>query len=167
MSPMESSRRHFLKQLASVVSVLVGGTQLAGCLGESGSQQESLAQPEVQANPAPTNTASAMPVTQAAADGSSKDAPVQTSANASPVWQSSPSIDFVEGVPATVSIRAFVTDPDSDPLVISLNSGALPPGMTWNPNTATLAYDGRPLGARENAPVQVSGLTFVADDQRN
>jgi hypothetical protein len=164
---MHLSRRDFLKHLGRALPLFVGGTQLAGCLGESGSQPDAMAQPETRAIPATTGAASSPAAGQVAASASAPDGTTKSSANASPVWQPTPTIDFVEGVPATVSIRAFVTDANSDPLVISLNSGALPPGITWNPNTATLAYDGRPLGAREDAPVQVSGVTFVADDQRN
>jgi len=164
---MHLNRRDFLKHLGSAVSLFVGGTQLGGCLGESGSQPEAVAQPEAQASPDKTGTAPSPLAGQAAANDPNKEGATQIPANAGPVWQPSPTIDFVEGVPATVSIRAFVTDPDSDPFVINLNSGTLPPGITWNPNTATLAYDGRPLGARADAPVQVSGVTFVADDQRN
>lgn len=87
------------------------------------------------------------------------------SANAAPVWQPEPAIDFVEGVPAVVSIRNFVNDPDGAALLITLNSGALLPGITWNPNDATLAYDGRPLGAKADVPVVVTGITFAADDR--
>ncbi len=87
-------------------------------------------------------------------------------ANAAPVWQPSPAIEFVEGVPAVVPISSFVNDPDGAALVITLNSGTLLPGITWNPNNATLAYDGRPLGAKPDAPVVLTGVTFAADDRR-
>jgi hypothetical protein len=80
------------------------------------------------------------------------------------VWQASPTIEFVEGIPATVSVSQFVQDPDQDPLVIQLRTGALIPGITWNPSNATIAYDGRPLGAKPQDPVVLSGITFSADD---
>jgi hypothetical protein len=41
------------------------------------------------------------------------------------------------------------------------------PGITWNPTTAVIEYDGRPLGAKPGAPVVVTGITFSADDRRN
>jgi hypothetical protein len=92
--------------------------------------------------------------------------PVAEPLDGSPVWQPSPTIEFVEGVPAVVSVRQFVQAPDSDPLVIALQSGTLIPGLTWNPTAYTIAYDGRPLGAKPDAPVIVTGLTFTADDGR-
>jgi hypothetical protein len=69
----------------------------------------------------------------------------------------------VEGVPAVVSIRNFVRDPDSDPLVITLKSGALLAGLTWNPKNYTIAYDGLPMGAEPDAPI-VTTFIFSADD---
>jgi len=47
-----------------------------------------------------------------------------------------------------------------------LASGALVPGLTWNPADYTIAYDGRALGASDDAPVVVTGLVFTADDGR-
>ena len=58
----------------------------------------------------------------------------------------------------------FVRDPDSDPLVITLNSGELLPGFTWNPLNYTLAYDGRPMGAKPDASIFT--VIFGADDGR-
>src|SRR5262245_55767924 len=93
-------------------------------------------------------------------------APPAGSPNHAPIWESSLLIDFVEGVPAVISVREFVRDPDSDPLVITLKSGALLPGMTWNPTDYTIVYDGRPMGASDGAPIEVTGLVFTADDGR-
>lgn len=154
---MRNPRRRFLKQLAGVVSVLVAGPQLAGCLGESDSQQSATSEPAMQSS-SPTATA---PTPQP-----TPPAPSQASSSSAPVWQPSPTIEFVEGVPAVVSMRDFVRDPDNDPLVITLKSGALLPGITWNPSNATIAYDGRPLGAKPDAPIVVTGITFIADDQK-
>ena len=95
---------------------------------------------------------------------SAPSAPTQPAGNGTPVWQASPAIEFVEGIPATVSVRQFVQDPDQDPLVIQLKTGAFLPGITWNPSNATIAYDGRPLGAKPQEPVVLSGITFSADD---
>jgi len=157
---MPNSRRYFLKQLAGVASVLVGGTQLVGCLGDSDPPPSAAIDPATQSS-SPTATA---PTT---ASMPAPSATSQAAVNSGPVWQPSPTIEFVEGVPATVSVRDFVQDPDQEPLVIALKSGALLPGMTWNPNNAMIAYDGRPLGAKDDAPVVVTGITFSADDGKN
>jgi len=157
---MPNSRRYFLKQLAGVASVLVGGTQLVGCLGDSDPPPSAAIDPATQSS-SPTATA---PTT---ASMPAPSATSQAAVNSGPVWQPSPTIEFVEGVPATVSVRDFVQDPDQEPLVIALKSGALLPGITWNPNNAMIAYDGRPLGAKDDAPVVVTGITFSADDGKN
>jgi hypothetical protein len=153
---MRTSRRYFLKQLAGAVSVLLGGSQLLGCLGED-SQQSSTAAPAAQSS-------AAMPATPALEPTPTTPSPTATPANSGPVWEPAPTIEFVEGAPAVVSVRQFVEDPNNDPLVISLKSGALIPGITWNPTNSTIAYDGRPLGAKNETPVVVSGVTFSADD---
>lgn len=163
---MQNSRRSFLQQLAGVVAVLLGGTPLAGCLGGSDSQQPPPSEPAVQSGAAAPDSP-VQPVAQSMQAGASAAGPNQMSANAAPVWQPAPAIEFVEGVPAVVPIRSFVNDPDGAALVITLNSGALLPGITWNPSDATLAYDGRPLGAKPDAPVVLTGITFAADDRRN
>lgn len=158
---MQTSRRAFLKRLAGVLSVLLGGAQLAGCLGESTSQPGAAAEPSVESTSSETASMAAPPA-PAPAPAQTTEAP----ATAGPVWQPSPVIDFVEGVPAAIAIRNFVSASDLNSVVITLNSGTLPPGMTWNPNTYSLAYDGRPLGAQPNAPVVLPGITFAADDRR-
>lgn len=155
---MRRARRSFLKQFAGVASVLVGGAQLVGCLGESDSQESAAPAPAMQSSPVTAT---------APTPGPTPAGPSQTAANSAPIWDPLPSIEFVEGVPAVVSVRNFVRDPDGDPLVITLNSGTLLPGITWNPSTAVLAYDGRPLGAKPGSPVVLTGLTFSADDRRN
>jgi hypothetical protein len=162
-SRMQKPRRYFLKQFAGFVSLLLGGTQITGCLGESDTQGPVTSQPSVQSGSAETSSQA----TQAVSFGSEPVVPSQGPANAGPVWQASPTIDFVEGVPAVVSIRNFVNDSDGGTLVVTLNSGTLLPGITWNPNDATLSYDGRPLGATPQAPVVLTGVTFAADDQNN
>ncbi len=150
---MRSSRRYFLKQLAGVVPVLVGAPQLAGCLKDD--------EPQAAAAPASSTTSSAQPVQQPPSQ------PPPTTGNSSPVWEPSPTIEFVEGVPAVIPISQFVQDADDDALVITMKSGALPPGITFNPSNATLAYDGRPLGAKPDVPVVTGGIVFVADDKKN
>jgi len=92
------------------------------------------------------------------------DAPSAAPSNGAPIWESATTIVFVEGVSAVISVRDYVRDPDSDPLVITLQSGELVPGLTWNPTDYTIAYDGRPMGARDDAPVEVTGVVFNADN---
>jgi len=164
---MLDSRRSFLKQLGGVVSALVGGTGLSGCLGEDDAQPSSATtRTQSAAQSAPIALTSPPPPDIPLTSPPPPDAPPAVAPDNSPVWQPSPSIEFVEGVPGTVSVRDFVSDPDSDPLVITLNSGTLLPGLTWNPTNYTIAYDGRPLGAKDDAPIVVTGLTFTADDGR-
>ena len=62
--------------------------------------------------------------------------------NTGPVWEPSPTIEFVEGVPATVSVRNFVQDPDRDPVVITMKSGRLcpeSPGIRVTPRSPMTA----------------------------
>lgn len=159
------SRRAFLKLV-----LLLSGAQLGGCLGSSGSEEPVATQPASEgtmrqgAPPEPAPTTPERTPTQVAP---TPTAPAQQAQNSGPVWDATPTIQFVEGVPAVVSVRQFVRDPNLDPLVIQLRSGALVPGMTWNPVDGTIVYDGRPLGATERTPILVSGVTFVADDGRN
>lgn len=152
---MQTSRRSFLARLAGAVSVLVGGTPLMGCLGEGDSDPPAASGSAMQSG----STTSAAQTTQ-----SPPAVPARQTTSSGPVWERSPTIEFVEGVPAKVSVREFVQDADRDALVIKQESGALLPGITWDPSRAILAYDGRPLGAKPGAPVVVTGLTFSADD---
>ena len=163
---MQTSRRLFLRQIAGVMSVTLGGTQLAGCLG-GGDSGESTSQPAGVSQVAAPASSSAAAASGASPAPSAPSAPTQQPLNSGPVWQPAPTIEFVEGIPSVDSVRQFVQDPDQDPLVIQLQSGSLLPGITWNPNNATIGYDGRPLGAQPNQPVMVSGVTFTADDGKN
>jgi hypothetical protein len=157
---MEPSRRFFLKRLMGAMAMTLAGTQLVGCLGNgSDSSQASGGEVQSSASSAPADA----PVTPASPAPS---APSQMAANSAPVWQPAPTIEFVEGVPTVIDVRQFVLDPDKDPLIITLKSGTLLPGITWNPNTYAIAYDGRPLGAKPDAPVVLTGITFSADDQQ-
>lgn len=153
---MRVARRSFLKRLASAAAVLLGGSQLLGCLADD-SQQATTQNPTTQPASPPPSAATTQPTPATAS---------QATLNSAPVWQSSPSIEFVEGVASAISVRQFVRDPDRDTFVITLKSGTLLPGITWNPNTAVLAYDGRPLGAKPGAPVVLTGITFAADDRK-
>src|SRR5262245_57930191 len=160
---MPTSRRFFLKQLAGVISAVLGGIQLSGCLLD-GSDQSASAPPATQADSA--TTAATAPAAQPSPTPPAAT-PASASVNSAPVWQPSPTIEFVEGVPAVVSVRDFVQDPNKDELVIAMTSGALIPGVMWNPTNATISYDGRPLGAKPDEPVVVSGIVFTADDKKN
>jgi hypothetical protein len=150
---MPISRRSFLARIVASASALVGGAPLLGCLGESDSDQSATASTTQSAAAPAAPTAPSAPAT-----------PTQTPANSGPVWESSPTIEFVEGVPSMVSVRQFVSDADRDALTIKQESGRLLPGITWDPSRAILSYDGRPLGAKPGAPVVITGLTFSADD---
>lgn len=159
------SRRSFLKLLA-----LFGGAQLAGCLGNSDSEQAANPQVSEQATgvqpiASPNATTSTQSVALAKPDAHT--GPAQQPQNTGPVWDPAPSIQFVEGVPTVISVRQFVQDPQNDPLVIQLRSGVLSPGMTWNPNDGTIAYDGRLYGATPDRPISLIGVTFSADDRKN
>ena len=138
---MRNARRSFLQALAGIASVAFGGSQLAGCLGHPSDSSTTVA--DTSAPPGP-----------------------EARPSSAPVWDSSTTIDFVEGVPAVISMREFVREPAQDPVAITLNSGKLVPGITWNPNNATLSYDGRPLGAKPGAPMVLTDFTFTADDRK-
>ncbi|HMH16563.1 MAG TPA: hypothetical protein VK572_00295 [Burkholderiales bacterium] len=100
-----------------------------------------------------TSTAPGGPVTP---PGSTPTPP----GNASPVWQTVPTISFTQGFPASISIANFVTDANGDALAIALNSGTLPPGVTFNTSTKSFVYDG-------NSPVaSTSGIVLLANDGR-
>ena len=153
---MRTTRRSFLTQLAAALSALLGVTPLSGCLPDNDTQESATSEQPTQSSPP------AAPATEPPPATSTRE-PLNTG----PVWQPSPTIEFVEGVPAVVSVRDFVQDPDRDPLVITMKSGRLLPGITWNPSNATIGYDGRPLGAKPGKPVVVPGVTFSADDRKN
>ena len=97
---MRIARRSFLRVLAGVASVVFGGSQLAGCLGYSSGKQSSSESPVSPAGSSTTTT----PATQITDNASSQARP-----SSAPVWDSSATIDFVEGVPAVISVREFVT----------------------------------------------------------
>ena len=115
--------------------------------------------PPVQSSPRPPSA----PPSQSAPRPPSLPPPT---VNRAPIWLPGTTIEFVEGVPAVVSMLGFVRDPDSDPLVITLQSGSLWPGFTWHPTNYTIAYDGRPMGAKVDAPIVAPAVIFSADDGR-
>lgn len=80
--------------------------------------------------------------------------------NGPPVWTTVPPIVFVQGVPSSISIAAFVIDPEGDELTITLNDVALPAGVTFDAGMKALVYDG-------TGPVAMtSGHVLTADDGR-
>ena len=75
-----------------------------------------------------------------------------------PVWTMVPPIQFTEGVAASVSIATFVSDPNGDPLTITKNDMALPPGVTYDATGQRFVYDG--IGAA----AYTDGHVLSADD---
>jgi hypothetical protein len=83
-----------------------------------------------------------------------------SASNQPPTWQAIPAITFTQGVAATIDIGKYVTDPNGDELSITKNNAPLPPGVTYDPATRTLRYDG--TGASATTAEHV----FTADDRR-
>jgi hypothetical protein len=79
-------------------------------------------------------------------------------ANLPPQWQGVPTITFTQGLAATISIAAFVTDPNGNPLTVTLNSPVLPPGVTYDAGNKRFVYDG--VGSVGTG----SGNVLTADD---
>lgn len=103
--------------------------------------------------------------------------------NRNPVWDTSP-IALTELQQGTFPLRPRASDPDGDPLVYSvfapfdraqiaasLVAAGLDPsgadGFSFDAETYSLRYDGRPLGMAENTEVLLeTGLRLSADDGR-
>ena len=78
--------------------------------------------------------------------------------NVAPVWSTVPTITFTQGVASSISIAAYVTDADQDPLTITMTTGTLPTGVTYDVASKSFVYDG--IG-----PVDTkSGVQLTADD---
>lgn len=85
---------------------------------------------------------------------------VQTLAavNRAPVWSTIPTIAFAQGIPSSISIADYVTDPDGDPVTIAKNAVTLPVGVTYDAASKSFIYDGSgPVGT-------TSGNILTADD---
>ena len=80
--------------------------------------------------------------------------------NLPPVWQAVTTVTFTQGIASSVSIAAYVSDPNGDGLTITRNSAALPPGVTYDAGNKRFVYDG--VGAVGIA----SGNVLTADDGR-
>lgn len=94
-------------------------------------------------------------------------AAVQTG-NSPPVWQATPpSVNFTQGVAGSVVVPLNVTDPDGDPLTLTLDSplpagvtvtGLPAVGVTTNPTNVTFAYDGVGVKASSNVVIGADDL---------
>jgi hypothetical protein len=62
--------------------------------------------------------------------------------NDPPVWSVVPPIIFTQGVAATFSIAAYVSDAENDDLEITRNDVPLPAGVTYDAATKSFIYDG-------------------------
>ena len=92
------------------------------------------------------------------ASGSDSAPPATPGANLPPAWSTVPNVMFAQGVASSVSIGAYVTDPNSDALTITKNSAALPPGVTFDSASKRFVYDG--VGVVGSTP----GVVLTADD---
>jgi hypothetical protein len=75
-------------------------------------------------------------------------------------WRTIPSIAFVEGVAASVSVADYVSDPDGDSLRVVRNEIELPPGVTFDAANLRFVYDGT------GAAAETEGHVLTADDGR-
>ena len=64
------------------------------------------------------------------------------SSNRPPVWSVIPTITFTQGIAASFSVAAFVTDEENDALSIAKNANPLPAGVTYDAATKSFIYDG-------------------------
>lgn len=89
--------------------------------------------------------------------------------NQSPVFDMSP-LQFVNGVPGVVDLALRASDPDGDPIVISVVSGLRPElegAFHFDHATFVLNYDGRDvLGSPDDQIELDSGIVLKADDGR-
>jgi hypothetical protein len=76
------------------------------------------------------------------ADPGSGGPGVNPASNLPPVWQMVATIQFTQGVASSVSIAAYVSDPNGDALTITKNTAALPAGVTYDAAGKRFAYDG-------------------------
>ena len=81
-------------------------------------------------------------------------------ANEAPRWMDVPPITFTQGIASSISIAAFVVDPNNDALTITTNGMPLPPGVTYDAAGQRFVYDG--VGAVGTT----DGHVLTADDGR-
>jgi hypothetical protein len=82
------------------------------------------------------------------------------SANRAPIWTTVPPLTFIQGIASSISIAAYVTDPDGDALSVMLDDTPLPPGVTYDAAGLRFVYDG--IGAIAST----EGHVLTADDGR-
>lgn len=79
------------------------------------------------------------------------DAAEAGTAKRTPTWTTVPTITFVQGQAATISVAGYATDEDDDPLTFSKNGVALPAGVTFDAANKRFVYDGiGPAGGTDN-----------------
>jgi hypothetical protein len=86
----------------------------------------------------------------AGSSNATADTNLPAGANRPPAWEAIPTITFMQGVAASFSIAAYVSDADGDALAILKNSVALPQGVTYDVVTKSFVYDGvGPVGSTD------------------
>ena len=123
------TRRVFLRNM-SVTAAAIVATACGGGGAESAATGVADASSTTLAPVSPTQQNPSAPAVETVAGGRA------------PIWNEIPTIAFTEGVAATFSIAAYVSDADSDALTILKNELALPPGVTYDPETKSFVYDG-------------------------
>jgi hypothetical protein len=74
------------------------------------------------------------------------------------VWSPVPAISFQQGVASTISVASFVSDPNNDPLTLTISAAALPNGVTFDAANKRFVYNGiGALGSTNN-------VVLTADD---
>jgi hypothetical protein len=63
-------------------------------------------------------------------------------ANEAPQWISVPTLTFTQGIASSISVAAFVVDPNGDALTITTNEMPLPPGVSYDAAGQRFVYDG-------------------------
>lgn len=58
------------------------------------------------------------------------------------MWSTVPTLSFVQGIAASISVSQYVTDANRAALVLSLNGVVLPAGVSYNKTTQSFDYDG-------------------------
>jgi len=92
------------------------------------------------------------------ADSGSGGPGVNPASNLPPVWQPVATIQFTQGVASSISIAAYVSDPNGDALTITKNAVALPAGVIFDAAGKRFVYDGA------GALGSTSGHVLTADD---
>lgn len=128
---VSAERREFLKSLTLTTAALAVG----GCTSNSQvAPKEGLLKPSVPSGPG------------------------SPAVNLPPSWQAVPTITFTQGVRSSFSIAGYASDPNGNPLTITKNSAALPPGVTYDAASKSFVYDG------VGAPASTTGHALIADD---